>query len=602
MKSDAPGISPLEALPPASFVPFNATRLGDSWVVYEGVEFFGTHRWCEDFGYVITSEADGTDGVNRDSKVFLAERYGGGGLLGHGGGVRVGLSGHYQIKGIGTNPLCDAGTPSGEWAFWHSHGGMALSDAIREAVWGEVLSVALPYGGVRVAAILGTDARCWYKSSQGEVKETVRGLAVREAVIRPAHFLRAVTFRPSATFVGVSDPVRVAAAIERLPWLLPRGRQMDASGVRASEAESLNIGLREFAKRCGEQCAAARSKRLMHGALAASNLAIDGRWLDYGTTSALPHYANTHNFGLPSIAPTFWEDHLLCLRAIKDLCFYVKKYLRRIDPTMVDTRDIIEGFIDAYEGGLQTWFLRLTGIPEELYSQLGGSWELRRLSDCLIEVARYGVFRRFRPCTADLGSYASNVLGLCLIDLALSGGSEDCFNRVSVHIKSRALTERLSIAYGRVFVAACEEAGGHGVCEQALRRVASLNAARAAAPATALMQPVLWERCEMIVNEYSEEREELSAKVVELVDGLKSFAQRVLAPKPTSRCQVCTGAYGTVTFDAKDNAWRVESGGRLTRERWTAQDEHLLADAGVGAFYEFEKQYEQRLRGRSANG
>src|SRR5215469_3915726 len=299
-----------ELLPEESFVPFQARRLADPSLVWESPEFRNQEPWLKEFAYAIPSDRDSSALYAAESKTFWAERYGGYGLLGHGGGVRVGLNGNYQVKGIGTNPLCDSGVALGEWGFWHSHGSLSTSDAIQEAAWGEVFSRALPFGGLRVAAVVGTGGRCWCKSASGEVRTEQRALAVREAALRPAHFLRAVTFRAAPGLLIAPDAARVAAAIRRLPGVLPSDRGKPGGRGKMSEPERVAEGLRELLRRSAEQCAAARSKRLMHGALAGSNVALDGRWLDYGTASALPQYANTHNHGLPSSIQTFWEDHL----------------------------------------------------------------------------------------------------------------------------------------------------------------------------------------------------------------------------------------------------------------------------------------------------
>ena len=94
--------------------------------------------------YAILDEGDEAF-FSPQQKVFLGERYGGEGLGVHGGGVRCGVAGVHQVKGIGRNPLV-GDSPD----FWHSHGGASLAEGLYEAVWGEVLQRALPHA-VQVA-------------------------------------------------------------------------------------------------------------------------------------------------------------------------------------------------------------------------------------------------------------------------------------------------------------------------------------------------------------------------------------------------------------------------------------------------------------------
>ena len=79
-----------------------------------------------------------------EEKFLLGERYGGRGVGDH-SGVRCGLDGDIQIKGVGRNIL--AGKNS---EFLRSHGGVTLSEAIREPLWGEICHHVLPLGLCRI--------------------------------------------------------------------------------------------------------------------------------------------------------------------------------------------------------------------------------------------------------------------------------------------------------------------------------------------------------------------------------------------------------------------------------------------------------------------
>jgi hypothetical protein len=56
------------------------------------------------------------------------------------------------------------------------------------------------------------------------------------------------------------------------------------------EAALLDAGLRELTRRLAWQCAAGFAKRLPHGTLSCSNMALNGAYLDFGVSNFLPSY------------------------------------------------------------------------------------------------------------------------------------------------------------------------------------------------------------------------------------------------------------------------------------------------------------------------
>jgi hypothetical protein len=118
------------------------------------------------------------------------ELYGGAGLGANAGGVRAAnIStplGTVQVKGTGTSILAGYTT-----AKWHKHGAMSLQDAIKEAVWSNVMDAALPYGAVKPIAVLDVGTR--YATEIGVDKlpgSAPQALFVRETSVRVAHFMR----------------------------------------------------------------------------------------------------------------------------------------------------------------------------------------------------------------------------------------------------------------------------------------------------------------------------------------------------------------------------------------------------------------------------
>ncbi|WP_329906641.1 hypothetical protein [Serratia quinivorans] len=193
-----------------NLVPFDAYPVATSliWSAADVADGEALRNACS---YLIEVPGSGT------AKVFQAERYGGSGIQHNGGGARCGFDGHYQIKGIGANPVVGLGTDR-----HHSNGALAADHAIYEAIWGEVLARVLPYGAVRTQAVLLTDRYIEINFERNN-RRAQRALLVREPVIRPAHFERAPYFRPQPEYVKkmTHDAQRVRSVIRQLPAALP---------------------------------------------------------------------------------------------------------------------------------------------------------------------------------------------------------------------------------------------------------------------------------------------------------------------------------------------------------------------------------------------
>jgi hypothetical protein len=128
----------------------------------------------------------------------LNERYGGRGASGNGGGVRCGWIGDLTIKGIGRSDLAGQDAP-----FWHSYGGCSLPEAIREAIWGDVYDAALPYGAVRVEAIITTGTQVPLHDAEDFGGEMCpRALILRRPFLRPAHYMRSMLFQDGIDIKG----------------------------------------------------------------------------------------------------------------------------------------------------------------------------------------------------------------------------------------------------------------------------------------------------------------------------------------------------------------------------------------------------------------
>lgn len=289
------------------FVSFTAEKIEDASIVFfnKGLKFDLTEEEIlSKYSYVVSSRDIG-DGKTRHEKKFYAERYGGDGILRNGGGGRCGFDGDFQLKGIGPNSL--VGADSNEA---HGNGLLSLETAVYESIWAEIINVALPYGAMRTVAIISVGTRF-----DQDGKTYARGLLVREPAVRPAHFIRATYFNDISTGSLCSDARRVKFAVQRLVEFLPV--KQDGQLIN-----NLCFGLVELAKRYARQFAAARAKRIIHYNVSASNVSLNGAWLDLSGTTIFSQFIRGDKLDIDR----FVGEYVPALDSIRYLCYGLCKY------------------------------------------------------------------------------------------------------------------------------------------------------------------------------------------------------------------------------------------------------------------------------------
>ena len=242
------------------------------------------------FAYIVPDGAtfDTLTFDDNDAKVFMAERYGGFGIGYNGGGARCGSLGPFQVKGCGKNLLAGA-----DQEVHHSYGGFKALYAIHEAIYASILERLLPLGAVRILGVMLTGPKGAYVRK--DVERGWGALMVRDAVLRPANFLRARSFRPTkeTSRVLLSDVSRVRRANRELYRLI--------GGV-----DGFDSYIKRFLRNCANQFTFARFMRLSHGAVTASNIAIDGKWLDLTNTTLSCSSIDTGGDNM--FSPSFYEE------------------------------------------------------------------------------------------------------------------------------------------------------------------------------------------------------------------------------------------------------------------------------------------------------
>lgn len=395
MKNSQPRI-----LPPASFVSFEARRLSNSRTIWRN-EISGEEFDIDEYHFSIPT-IDTPAGMHASEfKTFLAERYGGRGVGTNGGGVRCGVDGNIQIKGIGRN--CLAGMSSD---IWHTHGGANLHEGICEAIWGEVCHNVLPHGGVRALGIIHTGMNIHIG---GDVtrRKLPQVLILRQFALRPAHFMRSVNFDPMTEVAArnFSDTERTMQAVKEFDVALTP--LVERKPKFRHDPKYINDGLIMMIKRFATQIANARAKRLPHGALNCSNIALDGRYIDFGTMSAI-----SDNGRIITAAgnPDLWYEHTNLSHTIIDLLFYLRNYLpKKSAKYLIGSEELLQIYNSHLGERLAIEFLKLTGIPEVRLIAINLALR-NRISKCIQAIISAGNAEPFKlpQMPEKMGTYHLN--------------------------------------------------------------------------------------------------------------------------------------------------------------------------------------------------
>jgi hypothetical protein len=300
------------------------------------------------------------------TRVEWADRYGGVGAGKGGGSGRCSSFDGLQTKGVGRTALAP---PEGDEN--HSSGTLVLLEAAAEAVFSRIYQIALPFGAVPVHAIIWTGGRFIRGRSGGMQDIRMRTLAVRPFVARPAHFMRNPDFMPGREPAGVefrglsADAARVKIALGALARNLSHamGLQNDPS---RDVTHALNAGLLEWTRRVAWQCAAAFAKRLPHGTLSCSNVALSGAYLDFGLSNFLPTYQRVCWAGNQDL----WTEAGNLVRTAELLVKQISKYMPLNNSAgLVEPHTISNEFGVHFGARLAIEMSKMAGLTEDIATE-----------------------------------------------------------------------------------------------------------------------------------------------------------------------------------------------------------------------------------------
>jgi hypothetical protein len=382
-------------LPDTSFVAISTHRLVAPMVAWTDGERF-TEEIALTNAFCIMQSYEPDNIYLSEVRTQYADRYGGYGVGHAGGSGRCATIGTIQIKGVGRTPLV---TPKLDP--FHTSGTVSLQEAGREVIWSQILQNVLPHGVVPPLAIVLTGG----VDPQGNGIPRQRTLLFREFALRPAHYLRNINFKTSEVGVGglCQDACRARDAINMLH--LGFDEVLGRETASANGIEKINLGLRSMAKRFAAQIAASFAKRIFHGALNCSNIALDGRFLDFGVTTFVEAYRRR------AWAKGWldqWEQHEALLRTLHLLRFQLKKHLHNDEAkSLLSEAELVAEFRAALANRQEIEMLKMTGIPEEFISNypLGNR---QRLFRCLRNIYSHGAGEVFTTWPAHVDTVGSN--------------------------------------------------------------------------------------------------------------------------------------------------------------------------------------------------
>jgi hypothetical protein len=255
--------------------------LNERWFLEHSVNIFDetirkeiVAALLDEFAYSVPQPRDASWQYCEDiTKVFVADRYGGHGIARNGGSGRCGVSGAYQVKGIGRTGLVD-----GNAGRFHGHGRLSLEEALREVVYSELTHAEFPHGSVPTIAVIETGTRLYW--SDADMFGEPCALAIRPFVLRLSHFERATLFNPGyfSKHHHLDDVERTRRAIATF--------LNDPARLPATPTEALL----DIAEKVAEQIAFGHVHRLFHGPYVSSGLSTRGELVDFGNYRSLPNW------------------------------------------------------------------------------------------------------------------------------------------------------------------------------------------------------------------------------------------------------------------------------------------------------------------------
>jgi|GEM_PF-570919 len=352
-----------------------------------------------------------------DSKVLIAERYGGTGIGVNGGGGRCGNTEQYQLKGIGAN--CMVGEHDD---VIHKYGGLDAPLAIIETIYTNLLCVLLPLGAVRIRGIIyiGKKTAIYHHPAN----KCWGVIMLRDHCIRPAHLMRAPSFKPQSTYqpVLIKDKHRVKNINKEL-------------FKHFKDNNQFILFLGKYLQNCANQFGFARAVRLMHGTLSPSNISMDGQWLDLPIASMLNGGINH------SLSSHFYNEHQTPLEYALELLHGYSKY----NNALLNAAPLINYYHEQFDAYLNHYIGYILGLDLDLLKNIKNDhW--KSVSTQFIAVIHAGKHLDDRQIAATVDDPVHALIAGTFISIINLSKAEPCFALAKIPLETSIKLAR-SFAY-----------------------------------------------------------------------------------------------------------------------------------------------------------
>ena len=329
-----------------------------------GIDSSAADQIVETYSYVLQGSqlAQKLNAFSGEKVEALVERYGGAGIGCNGGGGRTYNVAGAQIKGAGGNMLIGRGADDS-----HSHGTLNIADAVQEIINSLGIGAVLPRGVTACLALLytGDDTAFEQDVIQNKIRPASGALLVRAAAMRPAHLLPAPNFSPDKICSIPSESWRIRGVMRGLEALFPQTNEFISFMGKILQAYA-------------DQFACARINRIAHGTLSASNLALDGRWLDLTNSSFVPGGQNVLLAGVN--VPTSYEEHTAAWQIMAEVIYTYAKFRKKLFNVGV----LKTYYFDQYRAYLKFHVTTILGIEAACFPELSRMPEYDSLSMFLL--------------------------------------------------------------------------------------------------------------------------------------------------------------------------------------------------------------------------
>ncbi|KYG67066.1 hypothetical protein AZI86_08620 [Bdellovibrio bacteriovorus] len=426
-----------------AFVPMQAKQLANPNAIYLNHKLMAEQgldlqKVLEMTAFAAPVSGETAGGYTNKTKTVYADGYGGIGLNGNeGNGRTFTVDSMWENKGGGITPFVAATSEAS-----HRNGASLLPEGIHEAIWSNLLADELPRGAHRVLAIIATGTRVGGPDGEPRV------LIVREAPIRPAHFVVNENGQKRGT---EREKNRISDAMKHITNALPQPKNSTAR----TEAERFRSGIFEMIDRQAQMHSYGWAHSLFHGGTSPSNAGMDGRALDFGTYQALDGYQKIrviHDDGFNGETKVYKTD---LLKDMRDSL--VKTLPPELARAMPSEQEWFERFDQTFERTQLLEMLRLAGSFNETTSALLNTHEGLQLAKLVKSMAEAGNEKEIEkwklPGFAEdyfkQGTYSLEKVMTALAELNLSAPADTA--KLMALVPDSALRAQLIEWYVRTF-------------------------------------------------------------------------------------------------------------------------------------------------------